>query len=67
MFEREPSVPDELLALPNVVLTPHIGGGTLEAQAAMQDLVLANIDAFFARRSGVDAGSRALGARPRLA
>jgi glyoxylate reductase len=48
VFEREPSVPDELVALENVALTPHIGGGTLEAQAALQDLVLANIEAFFA-------------------
>jgi glyoxylate reductase len=48
VFEREPSVPDELVALENVVLTPHIAGGTLEAQAALQDLVVANVDAFFA-------------------
>jgi len=48
VFEREPSVPEELMALPNVALTPHIGGGTLEASAALQDLVLANVDAFFA-------------------
>ena len=48
VFEREPSVPDELVALENVALTPHIGGGTLEAQSALQDLVLANIEAFFA-------------------
>jgi hydroxypyruvate reductase len=48
VFEREPSVPEELVALPNVALTPHIGGGTLEAAAALQDLVLANLDAFFA-------------------
>lgn len=48
VFEREPSVPEELVALGNVALTPHIGGGTLEAAAALQDLVLANVDAFFA-------------------
>jgi lactate dehydrogenase-like 2-hydroxyacid dehydrogenase len=48
VFEREPSVPAELVALGNVALTPHIGGGTLEASAALQDLVLANVDAFFA-------------------
>jgi lactate dehydrogenase-like 2-hydroxyacid dehydrogenase len=33
---------------PNVVLTPHIGGHTLDAHAAMQDCVVANLDAFFA-------------------
>lgn len=48
VYEREPSIPEELVALPNVALTPHIGGGTLEAAAALQDLVLANVDAFFA-------------------
>jgi lactate dehydrogenase-like 2-hydroxyacid dehydrogenase len=48
VFEHEPSVPDELVALGNVALTPHIAGGTLEAQAAMRDLVLANVEAFFA-------------------
>jgi len=30
------------------VLTPHIGGHTLESHVAMQDCVLANLDAFFA-------------------
>jgi len=50
VFEHEPAVPDELLAMPNVALTPHIAGGTLEAQAAMQDMVFANLEAFFAGR-----------------
>jgi hydroxypyruvate reductase len=50
VFEHEPAVPEELLALPNVATTPHIAGGTLEAQAAMQELVCANLDAHFAGR-----------------
>ena len=48
VFEHEPDVPAALLALPNVALTPHIGGTSIEAQAAMQALVLANLDAFLA-------------------
>ena len=51
MFEHEPDVPAALLALPNVALTPHIGGASIEAQAAMQALVLANLDAFLAGQS----------------
>ncbi|MEO8508358.1 MAG: 2-hydroxyacid dehydrogenase [Betaproteobacteria bacterium] len=50
VFEREPDIPDELLALPNVALSPHIAGGTLDAQQAMQRMVVANLDAFFAGR-----------------
>jgi hydroxypyruvate reductase len=50
VFEHEPAVPEELLGLANVALTPHIAGGTLEAQAAMQQMVLANLDAYFAGR-----------------
>lgn len=48
VFEHEPDVPAALLALPNVALTPHIGGTSIEAQAAMQALVLVNLDAFLA-------------------
>jgi len=45
VFEHEPAVPEELLALANVALTPHIAGGTSEAQGVMQGMVLANIEA----------------------
>jgi hydroxypyruvate reductase len=31
-----------------VVLSPHLGGHTLESHVAMQDCVLANLAAFFA-------------------
>ena len=42
--------PDALTALPNVVLTPHTGGHTLESHTAMQDCVMANLAAFFEGR-----------------
>ncbi|WP_454627100.1 2-hydroxyacid dehydrogenase [Bradyrhizobium cenepequi] len=48
VYAAEPHAPDALTALPNVVLTPHIGGHTLESHVAMQDCVLANLEAFFA-------------------
>jgi hydroxypyruvate reductase len=50
VFTKEPHPPDALTALPNVVLTPHIGGHTLESHVAMQDCVIANLEAFFAGR-----------------
>ncbi|HEY8336101.1 MAG TPA: 2-hydroxyacid dehydrogenase [Tardiphaga sp.] len=48
VFEKEPHAPDALTALPNVVLTPHIGGHTLDSHVAMQDCVIANLTAFYA-------------------
>jgi hydroxypyruvate reductase len=51
VFEKEPHAPDALTAFPNVVLTPHIGGHTIESHTAMQDCVIANLDAFFEGRS----------------
>jgi glyoxylate reductase len=35
VFEREPEVTEELLALENVVLAPHLGSATLETREAM--------------------------------
>ncbi|WP_213881135.1 2-hydroxyacid dehydrogenase [Pseudomonas sp. dw_358] len=46
VFEDEPNVPDELLSMDNVVLTPHIGSGTFETRQAMADLVFANLQGF---------------------
>jgi glyoxylate reductase len=48
VYAKEPHAPDALTALPNVVLSPHIGGHTLESHVAMQDCVIANLDAYFA-------------------
>ena len=48
VYAREPHAPDALTALPNVVLSPHIGGHTLESHVAMQDCVIANLEAYFA-------------------
>jgi lactate dehydrogenase-like 2-hydroxyacid dehydrogenase len=48
VYAKEPHPPDALTAFPNVVLTPHIGGHTLESHVAMQDCVMANLEAYFA-------------------
>ena len=47
VFEREPAVSERLLALPNVVLLPHLGSATTTSREAMGERVLANLDAFF--------------------
>ena len=48
VFENEPHVPAELLAMENVVLLPHVGSGTHETRRGMADLVLRNLTAHFA-------------------
>jgi lactate dehydrogenase-like 2-hydroxyacid dehydrogenase len=45
VFEHEPSVPDELLAMENVVLTPHIASATRETRLAMGRLVVSALRA----------------------
>jgi gluconate 2-dehydrogenase len=47
VFEGEPAVHPELLALPNVVLTPHIASATLTTRRAMAELAADNLIAFF--------------------
>ncbi|MHB8493868.1 MAG: 2-hydroxyacid dehydrogenase [Casimicrobiaceae bacterium] len=51
VFADEPNIPDELLALDNAVLLPHVGSATHETRKAMGDLCKANLDAWFTRRS----------------
>ena len=47
MFEGEPKVHPDLLALSNVVLTPHIASATLPTRLAMASLAADNLIAFF--------------------
>lgn len=51
VFINEPEVPQALLSMGNVVLTPHIASGTTETRKAMEDLLLENLDAFFSEGS----------------
>ncbi len=50
VFENEPNVPAPLLALDNVVLTPHVGSATWQTRRAMADLAFGNLEAHFAGR-----------------
>ncbi|HTO67641.1 MAG TPA: 2-hydroxyacid dehydrogenase [Bradyrhizobium sp.] len=50
VFVDEPKVPAALLGLDNVVLQPHRASATAETRTAMEDLVLANLEAHFAGR-----------------
>ncbi len=47
VFEDEPNVPDALLAMENVVLLPHIGLASVATRAAMGQLVVDNLIAWF--------------------
>jgi lactate dehydrogenase-like 2-hydroxyacid dehydrogenase len=48
VFENEPQVPAELLALDNVVLSPHQGSATHQTRDAMGALLVANLERHFA-------------------
>src|SRR5262249_56446252 len=51
VVEGEPSVPPklpELLALDNVIVTPHVAGRAPESRAAATALLLATLEAHFA-------------------
>lgn len=46
VFAGEPHVPDAFLALDNVVLLPHVGSATHATRAAMEQLLVDNVDAY---------------------
>jgi hydroxypyruvate reductase len=48
VFANEPNVPQELLAMDNVVLLPHVASATNETRQAMGDLCRVNLDSWFA-------------------
>jgi hydroxypyruvate reductase len=48
VFDDEPKVPAELLAMENVVLAPHMSSGTLQTRKAMAELAYSNLEAHFA-------------------
>lgn len=48
VFDGEPVVPAALMALDNVVLTPHLGGMTHESFADGTELLCRNLTAFYA-------------------
>lgn len=47
VFEAEPMIAPELLALDNAVVTPHIASATTETRDKMASMVALNINAFF--------------------
>jgi lactate dehydrogenase-like 2-hydroxyacid dehydrogenase len=51
VFAQEPKVPDELRAMQNVVLLPHIGSASVVTRNAMDQLVVDNLTAWFAGKA----------------
>jgi lactate dehydrogenase-like 2-hydroxyacid dehydrogenase len=51
VFASEPSVPDELKAMQNVVLLPHIGSASVVTRNAMDQLVVDNLKNWFAGKA----------------
>jgi hydroxypyruvate reductase len=53
VFDDEPNVPEELIALDNVVLTPHIASASEETYQAMSENILANLVSWFSGKGAV--------------
>jgi hydroxypyruvate reductase len=49
VFEAEPNVPRELMALDNVVLLPHVASATQQTRQAMADRVYDNLQSYLAQ------------------
>jgi lactate dehydrogenase-like 2-hydroxyacid dehydrogenase len=46
VFENEPGVPQELIALDNAVLLPHVGSASIRTRRAMAECVVSNLFAW---------------------
>jgi lactate dehydrogenase-like 2-hydroxyacid dehydrogenase len=55
VFADEPRVPQALLDAPNAVLLPHVGSASIATRKAMANLVVDNIEAWFAGRGPLTA------------
>jgi glyoxylate reductase len=53
VYENEPAVHPDLLALENVLLVPHLGSATTETRTAMADLAAANVLAVLGGRDAL--------------
>jgi lactate dehydrogenase-like 2-hydroxyacid dehydrogenase len=47
VFEHEPEVPTDLIAMSNVVLLPHVGSASVHTRNAMGNLVVDNLKSWF--------------------
>ena len=47
VFADEPNVPAELIALPNMVLLPHVGSASVYTRDAMGQLFVDNLASWF--------------------
>lgn len=54
VFEREPEVESRLLALDNVVVTPHLGSATVETRTEMALLAARNVAAVLAGKDPIN-------------
>jgi lactate dehydrogenase-like 2-hydroxyacid dehydrogenase len=53
VFDDEPNVPAELIAMDNIVLLPHVGSASHHTRNLMGQRVVDNIKAFIAGKSPV--------------
>jgi glyoxylate reductase len=53
VYESEPAVPEDLVALPNTVLVPHVGSATRRTRDAMAELCAANVIAVLSGREPI--------------
>lgn len=49
VYEDEPRIPEALKSLDNVVILPHIASATRETRRGMADLVVQNVESYFAK------------------